>query len=183
MSPWRDEANAALERAARLEDEVARLRAELARRNSPPARRKRPDARLLLTLLAFGALGGTGAAFAAMAVIGVGAPPREPVAVFSRVEPAGPSYESTLATFAAARERDAALDEATLRAPIGSLAECPRPAGMRTNVRVAVIGGRAAGVSVFTTPRDPEVANCIDRQIRRLSWPAANGLSTLVTTL
>ena len=180
---YRDEAGAALERVAQLEEENARLRAELSQRYAPPPRRKRPDARLLLTLLAFGALGGTGAAFAALAAFGVGSPAREPIAVFPRIEPSGPSYESTLASLPSSVRQTGELDEALLRAQLGSMDACPRPAGMRANVRVAVIGGRAVGVSVFTTPRDPMVANCIDREIRRLPWPQANGLSTLVTTL
>ena len=190
-SPWRDETGAALERVAHLEEENARLRAELVRRSelassaARPPRRRRADRSLVATMFGFGALGGVGVAFAALGLgRHVAREAHEPVAVEPQVEASGPSYESALATIGEGARAGRSLDALELAAPLTPLAAaCARPHGMRANVRVAVVRGRAVGVSVYTTPRDPMVATCIDREIRRISWPDAPALSTLVTGL
>ena len=51
--------------------------------------------------------------------------------------------------------------------------ECGAPDSMRVTVQVAIKMGRAAGVSVSTSPPDPDVAGCIDRYVRTFSWPSS----------
>ena len=51
--------------------------------------------------------------------------------------------------------------------------ECGAPDSMRVTVQVAIKTGRAAGVSVSTSPPDPDVAGCIDRYVRTFSWPSS----------
>jgi hypothetical protein len=132
-------------------------------------------------MLGVGLLGGAGVAFAALGTFREAA--REPVAVTRPVEATSPSYESVLATLGPEARVGRGLSGPALAAPLSGLGGCGRPLGMRANLRVAVWHGHAEGVSVYTTPRDPAVAQCIDREIRSLAWPDAPGLSTLVRTL
>jgi hypothetical protein len=61
------------------------------------------------------------------------------------------------------------------------LGACGAPDSMKVTVRVAVRMGRAVGVSVYTTPPNPQIAACIDRSVRGLSWPANPKMDFLTT--
>jgi len=60
--------------------------------------------------------------------------------------------------------------------------ECGAPDSMKVTVKVAVKGGRAVGVSVYTTPPDPRVSSCIDGAVRRLSWPPNAKMDSFTTS-
>lgn len=55
--------------------------------------------------------------------------------------------------------------------------ECGAPEAMKVTVKV-IRAGRAAGVSVTTSPADPDVAGCINRYVRtfRLALEPEDGL-------
>jgi hypothetical protein len=42
--------------------------------------------------------------------------------------------------------------------------------------------GRAVGVSVYTTPPNAQIAACVDRAVRNLSWPANGKMDSFTTT-
>jgi hypothetical protein len=178
--PFRDEIAAAHERIAQLEEENARLREELAGRERP---RKRLDAQLFATLGGFLVVGGVGVAFAAAAVSRHAS--REAVAAPAQMQaqPAGLSYESALATIALDPPGARRLSDDELREPFARAAIGETCGAGSARVRIAVRDGAAVGVSVFTTPRDPMVAECIDRAMRTLTWPRTLALSTITTSL
>ena len=62
------------------------------------------------------------------------------------------------------------------------LGSCGAPDSMKVTVRVAIKMGRAAGVSVYTTPANPAVASCVDRAVRNLAWPVNPKMDSLTTT-
>lgn len=103
--------------------------------------------------------------------------------------PAGPTYEAALAsnkqevTIGGKVERD--LTDAQLSGPMRSgsfVGECGAPDRMKVTVKVAIRMGRAAGVSVSTSPPDPDVAGCIDRYVRTFSWPSNGKMDSFTTT-
>jgi hypothetical protein len=51
-------------------------------------------------------------------------------------------------------------------------AHCGVPDSMKVNICAAVQNGRAVGVSVSTTPRNPRLQSCIAQGVRRLSFPS-----------
>jgi hypothetical protein len=53
---------------------------------------------------------------------------------------------------------------------------------MKVTVRVAVKGGRAHGVSVYTNPPNSSVAACVDRHVRGLGWAANSKMDSFTTT-
>ena len=62
-----------------------------------------------------------------------------------------------------------------------SVSACGAPDTMKVVVKVAVRQGTAMGVSVATSPEDPEVAACVDKAVRALSWPASAKRFTFTT--
>lgn len=103
--------------------------------------------------------------------------------------PAGPTYEAALAsnrqevTIGGKAEPD--LTDAQLKAPMQSgafVGECGAPDRMKVTVRVAVKMGRAAGVTVSTSPSDADIAGCIDRYVRTFSWPVNSKMDSFTTT-
>ncbi len=75
------------------------------------------------------------------------------------------------------------LSDVQLKAPMANfdLASCGAPNSMGVTVRVAIKMGRAVGVSVYTSPPNPQVASCIDRRVRGLSWPAHPKMDSFTT--
>jgi hypothetical protein len=105
------------------------------------------------------------------------------------VEPGGPTYEAALA----GNREHVAIGESTgpdltdlqLTGPMRNatfLGACGAPDSMHVTVKVAVRGGRAVGVSVYTSPPDAHVAGCIDRAVRGLAWPVNPKMDSFVTT-
>lgn len=77
------------------------------------------------------------------------------------------------------------LTDAQLSAPMKNAAfisGCGAPNSMKVTVKVAVKGGRAVGVSVYTNPPNPGVASCVDRHVRGLGWPPNSKMDSFTTT-
>jgi len=77
------------------------------------------------------------------------------------------------------------LTESQLSAPlqrVSFVSDCGAPAGMRITVRAAVQNGRAAGVTVSSSPPDDAVTACIDRRVRDLTWPSSPQMDFITTT-
>ena len=94
--------------------------------------------------------------------------------------PAGPTYEAAIASntqeITIGKQGAPDLTDAQLSGPMRNgafVGECGAPDSMRVTVQVAIKMGRAAGVSVSTSPPDPDVAGCIDRYVRTFSWPSS----------
>ncbi len=94
--------------------------------------------------------------------------------------PAGPTYEAAIAAntqeITIGKQGAPDLTDAQLSGPMRNgafVGECGAPDSMRVTVQVAIKMGRAAGVSVSTSPPDPDVAGCIDRYVRTFSWPSS----------
>lgn len=103
--------------------------------------------------------------------------------------PAGMSYEAAIASnnqeVSIGAKGGPDLTDAQLSAPMRNasfISGCGAPDSMKVTVKVAVKMGRAAGVSVYTTPPNPTVASCIDRHVRGLSWPANPKMDSFTTT-
>lgn len=62
------------------------------------------------------------------------------------------------------------------------LNSCGAPNSMKVTVRVAIKMGRAVGVSVYTNPPNAQIAACVDRAVRNLSWPANGKMDSFTTT-
>jgi hypothetical protein len=101
----------------------------------------------------------------------------------------GMSYEQALAsnnqeiTMGAKAGPD--LSDAQLSAPMKNasfISGCGAPDSMKVTVRVAVKGGHAVGVSVYTTPPNPGVAACVDRHVRGLGWAVNSKMDSFTTT-
>jgi hypothetical protein len=103
--------------------------------------------------------------------------------------PGGKSYEAAIAgnheqisVGGAAGAPD--LTDAQLGGPMKNgtfLGTCGTPDSMHVTVKVAIRSGHAVGVSVYTAPPDPEIAGCIDRQVRNLAWPVNGKMDSFVT--
>ncbi len=75
------------------------------------------------------------------------------------------------------------LTDAQLLIPISQVfPTCGVPDNMKVTVKVAVKDGRAVGVSVETNPVDGRIASCIDRHVRKLSWPPSHRLDSFTST-
>ena len=77
------------------------------------------------------------------------------------------------------------LTDAQLAGPMRNatfLGACGAPDSMHVTVKVAIRGGRALGVSVYTVPPNPQIAGCIDRSVRDLAWPVNAKMDSFVTT-
>jgi len=103
--------------------------------------------------------------------------------------PAGPTYEAALASntqeITIGKRSGPDLTDAQLSGPMRSgafVGECGAPDSMKVTVKVAIKTGRAAGVSVSTSPPDPDVAGCIDRYVRTFSWPSSSKMDSFTTT-
>jgi hypothetical protein len=114
------------------------------------------------------------------------APPPPP---FRGRGPAGPTYEAALASnnqeITIGKQGGADLSDAQLSGPMRSgafVGECGAPDSMKVTVKVAIKTGRAAGVSVSTSPPDPDIAGCIDRYVRTFSWPSSAKMDSFTTT-
>ena len=103
--------------------------------------------------------------------------------------PAGPTYEAAMAsnkqeiTIGGKAEPD--LTDAQLAGPMrnGSfVGECGAPQAMKVTVKVAIRSGRPAGVSVTTSPADPDVAGCIDLYVRTFAWLSNAKMDSFATT-
>lgn len=103
--------------------------------------------------------------------------------------PAGPTYEAAIASnkreIAIGRKAEPDLTDDQLSRPMHSgafVGECGAPDRMKVTVKVAIRRGRAAGVSVSTSPPDPDIAGCIDRYVRTFSWPSSGKMDSFTTT-
>jgi hypothetical protein len=104
--------------------------------------------------------------------------------------PGGKSYEAALA----GNNEDVSiggakgapdLTDAQLGGPLrngGFLNACGAPDSMHVTVKVAVRGGRAVGVTVSTSPPNPQIASCVDHAVRGLTWPVNGKMDSFVTT-
>ncbi len=96
------------------------------------------------------------------------------------------SYEAALAVpedlNAVKGERELSnKDLAAPMQPAAVLDVCHVPDATRVTVKVAVRDGRAMGVSVATRPDDARVAECVDRAVRKLTWPASRKRDSFTT--
>ena len=77
------------------------------------------------------------------------------------------------------------LTNEQLTAPMTSVASslqgCGVPDDMKVTIRVAVKLGKAVGVTVTTDPFDAAVASCVDRLVRKLTWPSNLKLDSFTT--
>ena len=103
--------------------------------------------------------------------------------------PSGPSYESAIAgnnlDLAPGTKDVPDLSDAELSGPMRSgtfLDTCGVPATTKVTVKVAIRHGRAVGVSAYATPSNRELAWCVERQVRGLSWPSNAKMDSFVTT-
>lgn len=77
------------------------------------------------------------------------------------------------------------LTDGQLSAPMKNasfISGCGAPDSMKVTVRVAVKNGRAVGVSVYPSPSNAAVAQCVDRHVRALSWPPNGKMDFFTTT-
>jgi eukaryotic-like serine/threonine-protein kinase len=77
------------------------------------------------------------------------------------------------------------LTNAQLSGPLKNgafLAACGTPESTKVTVRAAIKMGRAVGVSVYTTPPNPQLSRCIDGHVRGISWPANPKMDFVTTT-
>ena len=103
--------------------------------------------------------------------------------------PAGPTYEAALASntqeITIGKQGAPDLTDAQLSGPMRSgafVGECGAHDSKKETVKVAIKTGRAAGVSISTSPPDPDVAGCIDRYVRTFSWPSSSKMDSFTTT-
>jgi hypothetical protein len=103
--------------------------------------------------------------------------------------PSGPSYESAIAgnnlDLAPGTAAAPDLTDAELSGPMRGgtfLDACGVPASMKVTVKVAIRHGHAVGVSAYPAPANREMAWCIERHVRGLSWPSNSKMDSFVTT-
>jgi hypothetical protein len=103
--------------------------------------------------------------------------------------PAGPTYEAAIASnkqeIVMGGKADPDLTDAQIAGPMHDgafVGECGAPDRMKVTVKVAIKMGRAAGVSVSTSPPDPDIAGCIDRYVRTFSWPSSSKMDSFTST-
>jgi hypothetical protein len=99
----------------------------------------------------------------------------------------GVTYEEALAIpediTSLAGERE--LTNTELAAPMRDaafLARCETPEATKVTVRVVIKNGKVLGLSVYTRPDDPTIAECIDREVRALAWPENKHRDSFTTT-
>lgn len=59
---------------------------------------------------------------------------------------------------------------------------CGENEGTHVRARVAILRGRAIGVTVESEPEDPELEHCLDRHIRALAWESSDRVHYVVKT-
>jgi hypothetical protein len=59
---------------------------------------------------------------------------------------------------------------------------CGQPEGTHVRARVAVLRGRAIGVTVEVDPDDYDLEGCLDRRIRSLAWESSERIHFVVKT-
>jgi hypothetical protein len=77
------------------------------------------------------------------------------------------------------------LTDAQLSGPMRNgtfLDACGVPEDCQVTVKVAIRGGRAVGVSVYTIPPNPQMSGCVERHVRGLAWPFSAKMDSFVTT-
>ena len=102
---------------------------------------------------------------------------------------AGTSYEAAVKANPQTMDmRKAAVPDLTneqLAAPmsgVGSLLNvCGTPDDTKVTVHVAVKLGKAVGVTVDTNPPNATVAACVDKLVRKLTWPSNPKLDTFTS--
>ena len=77
------------------------------------------------------------------------------------------------------------LTDAQLAAPMSNvgtfLTACGTPDGTEVTVHVAVKLGKAVGVTIDTNPPNKVVAACVDKLVRKLTWPSNPKLDTFTS--
>lgn len=103
--------------------------------------------------------------------------------------PAGPTYEAAIASnnqeVTIGKQGSPDLTDAQLSGPMRSgsfVAECGAPDNMKVQVKVAIRSGRPVGVTIATSPPDPDIAGCIDRYVRTFTWPSSSKMDSFTTT-
>lgn len=103
--------------------------------------------------------------------------------------PAGPTYEAAIASnkqeIVIGGKTVPDLTDGQLSGPMRNgafVGECGAPDSMKVTVKVAIKLGRPVGVSVITSPPDPDIAGCIDRYVRTFSWPSNGKMDSFTTT-
>jgi hypothetical protein len=99
----------------------------------------------------------------------------------------GPSYDEALAIPEDLGETKGSreLTDSELKGPVASgqaLADCNTPDDMKVVVKVAVKDGHAMGVTVSTDPQNAEIAGCIDKAVRAMTWPSSAKRFSFVTS-
>jgi hypothetical protein len=107
-------------------------------------------------------------------------------AVLSSPHSTGTSYDDALAvpedTSALAGEHELTDDD--LSKPMRAatfMSDCGVKDSMKVTVKVAVRDGAAIGVTVFTDPDDAAIAECLDKAVRALSFPASKRRDSFTT--
>jgi hypothetical protein len=101
----------------------------------------------------------------------------------------GMSYEAAIASnntqVTIGQAAGADLSDQQLSGPMRNasfLGACGAPNSMKVTVRVAIRMGHAVGVSVYTTPPNPQIASCVDHAVRGLAWPVNAKMDSFTTT-
>lgn len=82
------------------------------------------------------------------------------------------SVDEAIAAVPVATER-LNIDQETLGKPLQDMAlyePCKPPASARFKFRVAVWNGKAVGLDMSSTPKNPKLEECIKGRIRELTW-------------
>jgi len=77
------------------------------------------------------------------------------------------------------------MTDAQLMGPMRNAAfisGCGAPDSMKVTVKVAVLRGRAIGVTIWTNPQDESVARCVDEHVRQLRWPVKQKMDSFTST-
>lgn len=103
--------------------------------------------------------------------------------------PSGPSYESAIAgnnlELAPGTKDVPDLSDSQLSYPMREgtfLDTCGVPNSTKVTVKVAIRNGHAVGVSAYANPSNREMAWCVERQVRGLSWPSSAKMDSFITT-
>jgi hypothetical protein len=103
--------------------------------------------------------------------------------------PSGMSYEAAIAgnnlNLAPGATDVPDLTNTELAGPMRDgtfLDACGVPSSTQVTVKVAIRHGRAVGVSVYPVPPSREMAGCIERHVRAMSWPSNAKMDSFVTT-
>ena len=83
------------------------------------------------------------------------------------------SVEDAIKAVPASAER-LNVDQETLSKPLQeeSLYEPCKPGSAHFKLKVAVWRGKAVGIDLTTTPKNPKLAECLKGRLREITWPA-----------